>query len=265
MWRALLTPSALMQTLWPALPPVSSSPWRTSTLTTVLSKSSSTLAVGSSVTSHPISASSAPRCQTFAPPRGILASSFFRWGGGGRTLLTTSFARWFTGPQASVFRKRSAGRRRRWCVGVCAAGCFEIPPRLNSHPKLYVWGQLSPRGRNEPWPHWSNKPLMKVLFINRPAAGAGQMSLGSGLRCPFSGDIILGARGTRVRQSSVSMSVCVCVFSEGFERKIKTNRQNKENSFYQMYIYHHWPLSQQQKTTIRPSKWMNEFSERLRE
>lgn len=44
-------PSELMQTLWPALPPASSSLWRTSTLMTVLSTSSFTPVVGVHLTS----------------------------------------------------------------------------------------------------------------------------------------------------------------------------------------------------------------------
>lgn len=141
-------PSALMQTLWPGLPPVSSSLWLTSILTTVLSKSSSTPAVGYSVASHPISASSALWSQTFAALRGILTSEIFFFGTGGGQ--GTHHLR---GDSLVLQRLLSENATLAVADGdVWVFGCrlLRVPPRLNSHPKVYVWGQLSPTARNEP-------------------------------------------------------------------------------------------------------------------
>lgn len=159
-------PSALMQTLWLALPPVSSSLWLTSTLTTVLSKSSSTPAVGTSVPSPPISTSLASYWRTFAALQGILASSFLRGSGGGGGGSTCNHIIWEVIHWSSEKAPQAVADSDVW---VCGRRFLLVRPRFNSHPTLYVWGQWSPRGRNKPWSHWSNKPLMKVLFINRSA------------------------------------------------------------------------------------------------
>lgn len=163
-------PFGQMQTLWPALPPASSSLWLTSTLTTAPFKSSSTPVV--SPQNLPCSIEHFQTEASISHMHLIQYMDCYQVSGGG---LTASCSWYEYLIRSSVIHVWQAGR----------ADLFEWK-RLSSFNVVFRFvmllcptergGWFSPRGRIEPWSHWSRWLLMKDLNTDWPAARGGQFN-----------------------------------------------------------------------------------------